>query len=429
MQGVGGERQLAVVLPAAGRVLRLNSSGAANRVRGVDRNGRGVEVVTPGAVLAVVVDLVLRLVHRDLGVVGAHAVAVCIGVGEDAGLQHLVRGSGDARNEVRRREGGLLDLREVVLRVAVQLHGAHLYQRVVRVRPHLGEVERVEAVGLGVLVRHDLDVQVPGGEVAGGNVLLEVADVEVRVRAGQLFGAVARDGLDALVGLEVVLDPEALALGVDPLVGVRAIALHFTPGSRQAAVAHEPGHLVCGLGGQGPEIPLHVGVAQVGARQALLGVDEVRELDAVADEEDGGVVAHEVVVALGGVELHGEAAGIAPGVGGAVLAGHRGEADQHFGFHARLQEGGLGVLGDVLGGGELTERAAALGVDYALRDTLAVELGELLDQVVVGQDDGAVSADSLRVSIGSDGSTGLCGGHSGRRDVQSHLSPLVGFLA
>jgi hypothetical protein len=40
---------------------------------------------------------------------------------------------------------------------------------------------------------------------------------------------------------------------------------------------------VGGLGGEGPEVPLHVGVAQVGAREALLGVDEVPELDAVAD--------------------------------------------------------------------------------------------------------------------------------------------------
>ena len=145
-------------------------------------------MVTSGAVLAVVVDLVLGLVHRDLGVVGAHAVAVCVGVGEDAGLQHLVRGRGDARHEVRGREGGLLDLREVVLRVPVQLHGADLDQRVVRVRPDLGEVERVEAVGLGVLVRHDLDVQVPGREVAGVDVFVQVADVEVRVRAGQCLG-------------------------------------------------------------------------------------------------------------------------------------------------------------------------------------------------------------------------------------------------
>ncbi|CAH0326074.1 hypothetical protein SRABI128_05160 [Microbacterium sp. Bi128] len=350
-------------------------------------------------------------------------------VGEDAGLQHLVRGGGDARHEVRRREGGLLDLREVVLRVLVQLHGADLDQRVVRVRPHLGEVEGVEAVRLGVLVRHDLDVEVPGGEVAGGNVFLEVADVEVAVGAGKGLGLVAGHGLDALVGLEVVLDPEPLALGVDPLVGVRAVALHFTPGGRQAAVTHEPGDLVGGLGGEGPEVPLHVGVAQVSAGEALLGVDEVRELDPVADEEHGSVVADEVVVALGGVELHGETAGVAPGVGGAGLAGNGGETDEHVRLNTGLEQCGLGELRDVLGGLEGTEGAAALGVHDALRDALAVELRELLDQVVIGQDDRAVGADGLGVGVGSDGSPGLCRGHGGRRDDLSHSSPWVGFLS
>ena len=159
----------------------------------------------------------------------------------------------------------------------------------------------------------------------------------------------------------------------------------------------------------------------MGARQALLGVDEVRELDAVADEEDRGVVAHEVVVALGGVELHGETAGVAPGVGGAVLAGDGGETDQHLGVDTRLQESGLGVLGNVLAGVEGADAPPPLA-HHPLRDTLTVELGELFDQIVVGQDNGAVSAGSLRVGVGSNGSTGLRSGHSGRRDVLNHFS-------
>ena len=48
-------------------------------------------------------------------------------------------------HDVGRREGRLLDLGEIVLRVAVQLQHADLDQRILAVRPHLGEVERVEA--------------------------------------------------------------------------------------------------------------------------------------------------------------------------------------------------------------------------------------------------------------------------------------------
>ena len=56
--------------------------------------------------------------------------------------------------------------------------------------------------------------------------------------------------------------------------------------------------LVGGFGPQADEVPEHVGVLEVRGRVALLRVDERREEDGVADEEDGRVVAHQVPVAL-----------------------------------------------------------------------------------------------------------------------------------
>src|SRR3546814_3799564 len=47
-----------------------------------------------------------------------------------------------------------------------------------------------------------------------------------------------------LVGVEVILHPELLAAGVDPHVGVRAVAVHVAPGARQPALAHDVGDLV-----------------------------------------------------------------------------------------------------------------------------------------------------------------------------------------
>src|SRR5699024_9146109 len=113
--------------------------------------------------------------------------------------------------------------------------------------------------------------------------------------------------------------PWTRLLGVDHLVRVRPEAVHVTPRTRDAAVAHEPGDLVRGLGAQGPEVPLHGVVTQAGAVLAALRVDEVRELDGVADEEDRRVVADHVVVALVGVELQGESARVTPGVRAALL--------------------------------------------------------------------------------------------------------------
>ena len=73
-----------------------------------------------------------------------------VGIGEDARLQHLVRRVADAGHDVGRRERRLLDLGEVVLGIAVEFHDTDVDQRIVGVRPDLGEVERVVPVLAGV---------------------------------------------------------------------------------------------------------------------------------------------------------------------------------------------------------------------------------------------------------------------------------------
>src|SRR6266851_6432973 len=66
-------------------------------------------------------------------------------------------------------------------------------------------------------------------------------------------------------------------------------------------------------------------------------------------KKNGGVVAHHVVVALIGVDLEGEAAGVAHRVGGPEFPGHRGEPQEHVGPLAGLEEVSLGELAYVLG--------------------------------------------------------------------------------
>jgi hypothetical protein len=56
-------------------------------------------------------------------------------------------------------------------------------------------------------------------------------------------------------------------------------------------------------------------------RVRLLRVDEIRELDRVAEEEHAEVVADEVPVAVLGVELDGEPARVAGDLGGVPTAG------------------------------------------------------------------------------------------------------------
>jgi hypothetical protein len=59
----------------------------------------------------------------------------------------------------------------------------------------------------------------------------------------------------------------------------------------------------------------------------LQRMNDVRELDGIADEENGQVVADEVPVAVFRIELHGKASRIARHFRGVTAADHVGEAD------------------------------------------------------------------------------------------------------
>ncbi len=123
-------------------------------------------------------------------------------------------------------------------------------------------------------------------------------------------------------------------------------------------------------------------------------MDEVLELRWIAHEEDGCVVADQVVIALLGVELDSEASRIPNSVGVALLTRYRREANEHRSALANsIEEGCPGPLRDV--GSQLKEAqsAATFSVHDALGHALAIERLHLLDQVVVLEQDRAVGAD------------------------------------
>ncbi len=236
----------------------------------------------------------------------------------------------------------------------------------------------MELVAGRVLFRHDLHVQGPARELFLLDALVQVALVALAVPAHDRLGLLVAQVLDSLLGSQMEFHPITLVPGIDETEGVAAEAVHVAVGGGNAAVAHDDGDLVQRLGQRAPEVPVVQGAAHVGARVALHGMVQVGELQRVAQEENRRVVAHQVPVALLGVELHGEAADIALGVSGAALAGHGGEAGEHLGLLAHGREDpGPGVAGDVMGDGEGAEGAGALGVHAPLRDHLAVEVGQL----------------------------------------------------
>ena len=156
-----------------------------------------------------------------------------------------------------------------------------------------------------------------------------------------------------------------------------------------------------GLWRVGEEVPDVVGFLAIGEGVVLLRVDEVGELDAIADEEDGRVVSDEVPVAVLRVDLEGEASRVARRVRRAARAGDGREADEHRGALARGREDlHLGPERHVLVRHlEIPVGARAHRMDDPLRNALAVEARELLDQVVVLQQHRSRDARGLGVLV------------------------------
>ena len=139
------------------------------------------------------------------------------------------------------------------------------------------------------------------------------------------------------------------------------------------------------------------------------GMDEVRELDGVLDEEDRDVVADEIPIPLLRVELDGEAADVASKVERALVAGDGREADEHRHLLTRtLEQIRPGQFGQRLVGLEEAMGAEAAGVDDPLRDPLVVEVEDLLAEVEVLEQRGTALPGTQRVLIVGDRCALLC---------------------
>ena len=184
-------------------------------------------------------------VDWQLLVVDTDTVAVGVWVGEQTGLEDRVCRRLNAWRQVRRVEGDLLDLGEVVLYVLVQVELANLAERELVVRPDVGQVEDVDALVLpellGLLGGHGLPADVPAWVVA-------LLNGVVKVLLSVVWGVVRRvflsDEACALLALHVHLAIDPIAVLVDELLGVSSVSVHFSPAVRDAAVTHQDHDLV-----------------------------------------------------------------------------------------------------------------------------------------------------------------------------------------
>ena len=341
-----------------------------------------------------VVDRGVRTVDGQLVPVGtAQAGDLGVQVGEEPTLQQRIVGHVDARDQVVRVERHLLRLREVVGGVPVQGHETHGLHGNQLFRHELGGIEQVDALeALLLVVLEDLHAQLPLRERPGLDGVRQVTAVEVRICAVDQLGLFPRHRVHTQVRLPVELHQHGAPVRCHQAEGVDAEALHGAEGARDAAVRHVPDGVVLCFGVQGHEVPEGVvrglRLGDLAVRVGFPGVDDVRELDGVLDEEHRHVVAHQVPGALVRVELGGEAAGVTGQIARAAGAQHGGEAHEHGGFLVLGEQARAAELGGRAVAAERAVGTRAAGVHHALRDALVVEVGDLLAEVVVLQQDG-----------------------------------------
>ena len=114
-----------------------------------------------------------------------------------------------------------------------------------------------------------------------------------------------------MLGDEVVLDVDKLALSVDPLERVAAIAVVESPANGCTVVTKEHQTSVVTLRCVCQEIKYGIVINQEVGRVTGLRADNVGTLDRITAEEDGEVEADNVVVAFSGVELDGKTTRVA----------------------------------------------------------------------------------------------------------------------
>lgn len=77
-------------------------------------------------------------------IVHAQSISLRVGIGKEPALQHAVGREAQARYHGRWREGSLLHVRVVILRIAIENHLAHFNARIGLVRPDFGDVEWID---------------------------------------------------------------------------------------------------------------------------------------------------------------------------------------------------------------------------------------------------------------------------------------------
>lgn len=144
-----------------------------------------------------------------------------------------------------------------------------------------------------------------------------------------------------------------------------------------------------------PKVDTVVRVRQVVLKIALLDVNKVWELGWVTKEEDGRVVVYPIHVAVLGAELDRESTRITRAIRRARFASDCGESHGDRAFSLLGKKLGKAEVRDGVGGTVDSVSTAALCMNDALWDALAVEVREHIDQVKVLKQERSLTTGTL----------------------------------
>lgn len=285
----------------------------------------------------------------------------------------------DARNHNSRAESNLLILVKEVVNVFVQHQATNGLERQDIFRPDLCDIKRVEVKLVFMSRIHHLNEETPLRIVPGSDGVIEILSSMAVVGSTDLDSFLIEEAFNPTRRFPVELHIVSFSGSVDKHVSVDTKAIHVPVVLWDTEIIKEEREHVKTLRVVREEVEYPPVLLNVGFGIRFQGVDHVGELHAVADEEDGEVVANEIEVAFSGVELDGKTTRISESLGAATLVDDGGETNNDGSLDTGSSEKiSTSEVGNVMSDFKETLCTGTSGMHNPLRDPLPVEVGEFL---------------------------------------------------
>src|SRR5690606_38209161 len=117
---------------------------------------------------------------------------------------------------------------------------------------------------------------------------------------------------------------------IDKAIGMATETMHIPKTFRNAPVTHYNGNLVQRLGKQSPEIPIGIGIPQIGFWVSLYRMVQIGKFHRVAEEKHWSVVPYQIPDTFIGVEFQRKTTDVTFCICRTSFSCHGGKSGKHF---------------------------------------------------------------------------------------------------